>query len=161
MRRSVRLAFGCLTLILALAADTAITWRLATARRIQAASAPACVEAQEDPMDVFRLEREQLRAKQEAQLNDLIHDAGSDAQIVADARRQLLDILSRSQAECTLEGILRNRGFGEVLASVSAGSANVLVRRKALTAGETAVILDLVMRETGLTGGNVKIIPVK
>ena len=26
---------------------------------------------------------------------------------------------------------------------------------------ESAVILDLVMRETGLTGGNVKIIPVK
>ena len=112
-------------------------------------------------MSRFRLEREQLRAREEAQLNDIIHSEGADGQIIADAQRQLLEMLSRSETEATLEGLLQSRGFEEVIVSVSRGSANVLVRTDMLTQGETAVILELVMRETGLTGGNVKIIPVK
>ena len=47
------------------------------------------------------------------------------------------------------------------ICAFSASAANVLIRGEAPTHAQSAVILDLVMRETGLTGGNVKIIPVK
>ena len=146
---------------LLLGADTLVTARLVTQRGIRAASAPVVSEVPSDPIAAFRLEREQLRARQEAQLNDIIHGDNADEQIVADARRQLLDMLAHARAENTIEGILQSRGFEDALVSVSDGAANVLLRGDGLNSRESAVILDLVMRETGLTAGNVKIIPVK
>ena len=157
----VRRAAGAFALAALLAGDSAVTWQAAARRFNRAVSAPVYREAGEDPMERFRLEREQLRAREEAQLNDVIHSDGSDAELVARAEAQLLDMLSRMEEETDIEGVLQSRGFEGALASVSRGSASILVRRDALTRQETAVILDLVMRETGLTGGNVKIIPVK
>ena len=107
------------------------------------------------------MEREQLRARQEAQLNDIIYGDKSDAAAIARAQEQLLSLLSRAEQELTLEGILQGRGFEYAVVSVGERSANVLLRRETVTQRESAVIMELVLRETGLTGGNVKIIPVK
>lgn len=161
MSKWARRAIWVAAMALLLAADTLITAKLVSRGEVRAAGAVAVSEAPADPMVSFRLSREQLRARQEAQLNDLIHAGGTDAKAVAEARRQLTDMLEHARAENAIEGILQSRGFEDALASVSDASANVLVRREALSSRESAVILDLVMRETGLTGGNVKIIPVK
>ena len=156
-KRAIRVA----AVALLLAADTLITAKLVSRGEVRAAGAPVINESPADPMASFRLSREQLRARQEAQLNDLIHAGGTDTQAVAEAQRQLTDMLAHARAENAIEGILQSRGFEDALASVSDASANVLIRREALGSRESAVILDLVMRETGLTGGSVKIIPVK
>ncbi len=161
MKKGIKLATFALGTLLALGADSFATWKLATRDTAREQSAPAYSEAISDPLSRFRLEREELRARQEAQLNDIIYSDRSDGENVAQAQTQLLEMLSHAQTEHTLEGILQSRGFEEALVSVSNGSANVLVRREALNQRESAVILELVMRETGLTGGNVKIIPVK
>lgn len=144
----------------ALAADSALTYRLATARSVRTASA-ASVREPADALQSFRLEREQLRAREEAQLNEIIYSDGS-GELAGQARQRLMDMLDRAEAENTLEGVLRARGFDDAVVTVGERSANVLLRREApLNQRETAVILELVMRETGLTGGSVKIIPVK
>lgn len=152
-------AAWALAVAMLLILDTFVTWRMASDRNVRPAAAPA-LEAV-DPLDEFRLEREQLAARQEAQLNDIIYNDKTDASTVAQAQRQLLSLLTRREQEVTLEGILQGRGFDGALVSVGERSANVLLRREAVTSAESAVILELVMRETGLTGGNVKIIPVK
>lgn len=162
MKLNTRRAMCALAVAALLAGDTCLTWRIASRRAAnRAAGAPAYSAAPDDPLGRFRLEREQLRARQEAQLNDIIHSDASDGETAAQARAQLLDLLAGARAELAIEGVLQGRGFEDATASVSAQSANVLVRREALTQRESAVILDLVMRETGLTAGNVKIIPVK
>lgn len=161
MSRGMRWTLGVLLLAALLAGDALVTARLVAKRVNRADSAPAYSRIGSDPMAAFRLEREQLRARQEAQLNDIIHDVGADEEIRAQARRTLLAMLAHARSENAIEGILQSRGFEETLASVSDSAANVLIRAEALTHDQSAVILDLVMRETGLTGGNVKIIPVK
>lgn len=162
MKKWTRRALVMLAAALALGADTAVTLRLARAPAVRAASAPAPADAgEDDPLARFRTEREQLRAREQAQLNDIIYDPKSDAGIVAAAQRQLLSMLEGAEKELTIEGVLQGRGFDGALATVSDRAANVLVRAEALTQRQTAVILELVTRETGLTGGNVKIIPVK
>ena len=152
-------AMLALAVILMLALDSLVTWKLANGRSVQPTAA-AVLEAV-DPLDQFRLEREQLTARQEAQLNDIIYNDKSEAETVNRAQAQLLDLLDRREQEVILEGILQSRGFDGALVSVGERSANVLLRRETVTSRESAVILDLVMRQTGLTGGNVKIIPVK
>ena len=130
------------------------------AGRVVALPAAAPAQADMDPVERFRTEREQLRAEQVAQLNELAHDETANAEIVAAAQRQLMDLMWRREAECTLEGLLSSRGFEGALVSVQPGAVNVLVRTEALTRQQAAVIMDLVMRETGVSGGNVKIIPI-
>lgn len=113
---------------------------------------------QADPLTRFRTEREQLREKHRAELNDMIHSASTDEASLSLARQQLLALMASESAEVTLEGLLAARGFEDALVSVNAGAVYVMVRREALTQRETAAILDLVLRETGVTAGNVKIL---
>ena len=64
------------------------------------------------------------------------------------------------ETETTVEGVLRMRGFEDAVVTVSANSVNVVVRADALSQAESAAILELVMRETGQSGANVKIMTV-
>ena len=161
MKKPIRWALAALALAALMAADALVARALTLRALAPTSEAASAVLEAVDPLDQFRLEREQLRARQEAQLNDIIYSDRSDARTVARAQEQLLSLLSRAEQELTLEGLLQGRGFEEALVSVGERSANILLRKDAVTQRESAVILDLVMRQTGLTGGNVKIIPVK
>ncbi len=109
----------------------------------------------------FRMERQQLRSMQKAQINDIIFGGASDAETIAAAQAQLLDVLKREEQENTLEGLLDMRGFSDAVVSIHKDSASVLVAKEMVTRQESALILDLVCRETGFLGGNIKIIPIK
>lgn len=113
-----------------------------------------------DPMESFRTERQQLRQMQIAQLNELIYGERTDDELVALSQRKLMDLMDWSEQETTLEGVLQTRGFKDALVTVHTDSVNVIVRADSLNRQQTAVILELVMRETGISGGNVKIIPI-
>ena len=126
----------------------------------EAAVSAAAVAEDANPVTRFRTEREQLRARETAQLNDIIHAGNTDGETVMMAQRQLIELMRHSEQELTIEGVLQSRGFEGALVTVGGDSANVLIRAESVTQAETAVILELVMRETGISGGNVKIIPV-
>lgn len=130
------------------------------APRAMGAASVAVTAEQNDPVTQFRTEREQLRSRQTGELNDIIHDSSTDAETASLAKRQLMDLMKRQEAEQRLEGILAIRGFEDALVTVSDASVNVILRADALTQRETAVILDLVLRETGVTAGNVKILTI-
>ena len=163
MNKALKRALIAAAAAAVIAADTAIAYRMGALRAAEAmpAASNAVASEQADPLTRFRTEREQLRARQAAELNDIIHGEGTDAQTRALAQKQLMDLYASQSAEVTLEGILQARGFEHALVSVEGGYVNVLLRRReGVTQRESAVILELVMRETGVTGGNVKIIPV-
>ena len=123
-------------------------------------SAASSMETARHPLEQFRTERQQLRQRQIAQLNELICGESADAETTSLAKRRLLELMRWSEQETTLEGLLRLREFADVLVTVHTDSGNVMVRADALNRQQSAVILDLVMRETGISGGNVKIIPI-
>ena len=114
----------------------------------------------ENPIEKFRTERQQLRAMQKAQLNDIAHDAASDEETADMARRRLMELCAAEEMELTLEGILSMRGFENPVVTVHSGSVNVLICAETLTRQESSVILDLVCRETGAISGDIKIIPI-
>lgn len=120
---------------------------------------PVAAEVNTDPIEEFRTERQQLRQMQITQLNEIIYGGNAEAEIVSMAQRQLLELMNWQEQELTLEGVLRMRAFEDVVVTVHTDSVNVLVRAEALNRQQTAVILELVTRETGVSGGNVKIIP--
>lgn len=114
----------------------------------------------EDPLEKFRAERKQTREEEIRQINALLDDESVDEQIRVQAQGQLLNLTNWMEQEVTIEGVLRARGYQDPLATVHEDSVNVIVRSDALTQSDSARILELVTRETGQTGGNVKIIPI-
>lgn len=156
MKRAIA-AIGILSMTLA---SFCLGRALVFKERAVRVQAPASSAPAADPIDAFLLERQQLRQMQIAQLNDLIEADAAEPEIVLRAQRQLMETLSNQEKETTIEGVLRMRGFSSAVATVHTDSVNVLVRAESLSQKETAVILELVLRETGVSGGNVKIIPI-
>lgn len=150
-------------MILAVMSAVTVTCLLMRNQAVQAmpAQSAAVSEESDDPLTRFRTERGQLRQMEKSQLNDIIHDDKSAPSTVSEAQRRLMDILEWEDMELEIEEILTARGFREILAVVRGETANILVRGEAVSQRESAVILDLVLRQTGITGGNVKIIPIK
>lgn len=120
-------------------------------------AAQAAVPA--ETVDPYRLSRDQLRAQECAQLRELLGDPATDSAIRARAQERLMDLMQWAEIEADLEEILEKRGFAPVLVSVHQDSANVLVRTDSLTQADAALILELTARQTGLTGGAIKVIP--
>ena len=153
----IKRAVGLIVLSLAMAA---VGW-FAGRSSVDVPVAPVNAAVQEeDAVAAFRTEREQLRAMQKAQLNEIVHGDGSEPEIAALAQRQLMELCSREEHELTLEGLLTLRGFDDPVVTVQSDSVNVLLRSELVTQQECSVILDLVCRETGVQSGNVKIIPI-
>ena len=149
-------AAGVIVLALTMAAGW---WMGRSSVDVPVAPVNAAVQ-EEDAVAAFRTEREQLRAMQKAQLNEIVHGDGTEAEIAALAQRQLMELCSREEHELTLEGLLTLRGFDDPVVTVQSDSVNVLLRAELVTQKECSVILDLVCRETGVQSGNVKIIPI-
>ncbi len=122
-------------------------------------SKPAA-ESKEDAVEAFIAERKSVRELEVLQLNAVAADEDADSAVRAQALSRLIRLTDNMEKETTLEGILRMRGFEDAVVTVHTDSVNVVVRADELTQSESAIILELVMRETGQTGGNVKIMTV-
>ena len=160
MRRWGKWLAGAAAVGLALCLGTALFAGVGQMRRDVTAAAVADAGVEEmSEVERFRLLREQLRAMEKAQLNDVAHGANTDPELAAMAQRQLLELCEREEQEITLEGVLALRGWEDPVVTVHADSVNVLLKAQAVTRQESAAILELVCRETGVKSGNVKIIP--
>ena len=113
----------------------------------------------ESPALRYKSRRETIRAGEKAQLNDIAHGS-NDEEIVRMAQEQLIGICLRDEQESTCEAILEMRGFKDPVVTVHSDSVNVILNADTLTAQESAVILELIVRETGAAIENVKIIPI-
>ncbi len=63
------------------------------------------------------------------------------------------------EKEVTIEGLLIAKGFTDAVVTLHEGSVNVVVDTAELTRQQAAQILDIVMRESGESSENIKIMP--
>lgn len=113
-----------------------------------------------DTFEGFRIERQQSRQSQIAQLNEIISSDDTDPEIRTLGQTQLITLLSRMDREQTIENLLTILGFSDVIVSVYSDSASVFLRAQSITAQQAAIILESISRETEISTGNVKIIPI-
>lgn len=116
--------------------------------------------AETDVFEEFRLERTRVRELETVQLTALMNDLSVSEETRIEAARTLNEMAERMEAETTIEGILKMRGHVDAVVTVHPGSVNIVLKDGANDKTECAFILDLVLRETGQTAGNVKIIGV-
>ncbi len=111
-------------------------------------------------IESFASERDEVRARELEQLQTLTFDQTLPEDVRSEAARRIMELHRWMELESTLCDVLCARGYDMPVITVHADSVNVVLRAQALSREEAGIILELVSRETGVTGGNVKIIPI-
>ena len=111
-------------------------------------------------ISVFASDRNTVREAEIEQLEALCVDMSASDEIRLSAARRIMTLREWMEKEAVIEDVLQARGYELPVVTVHEDSVNVVLRAQRLSQQEAAVILELVMRETGVTGGNLKIIPI-
>ncbi len=121
---------------------------------------PMAAQTPEAEIAVFASDRNALREAEMERLQEIASDETAAEAIRSSAQERIMQLMDWMEKEATVEAVLNARGYLTPVVTVHSDSVNVIVQSDGLTREEAGVILELVMRETGVTGGNVKIIPI-
>jgi len=108
----------------------------------------------DEPENFFvqaRLDRETIRSRQKEELQEItvLKDAPEDS--VAKAHEEYLALIKRSEIEATIESLIRQRGFDDVVAILGTnGSVDLIVKADNLSQDQTAQISDIVIRHANV-----------
>lgn len=121
---------------------------------------PAQTQPPDAQIAVFYSDRNALRQEEISQLLKMASDPSASDSMRASAQERVMLLRKWMEQEATVEAVLAARGYETPVVTVHSDSVNVIVRAQELTRQQAGIILELVTRETGVTGGNVKIIPI-
>ena len=102
-----------------------------------------------------RLTRTQARDEAVSTLKEL-----SESDTADDAAAQISALADDTVAEANIESLIRAKGYEDAVVMLGDGSANIVVAPPdgGLQAEDVAVIRDIVISETGMTAGQIKIV---
>ncbi len=109
----------------------------------------------------FRIERDKVRDQEVEYLNSIIENKATDKDTLKEAMDQMIEITKAMEKEVTIEGLIKAKGFDDVVVTLHQGSVNVILKESQLSEAQVAKILDIVRRESGEKAENIKIIPAK
>ncbi len=96
---------------------------------------------------------------------DLVRDTLDKSNLTdaekADAVKRISAMAGRLEKENNVETLLKAKGFSDAVAVIGENSVSLVVRSEGLTTAQTLQIQDIVVAETQVPLGNIKIIAVK
>ena len=116
--------------------------------------------AGEDYFASSRLTREKARDEAVSTLKELSESADADETAKEDAASQLSALAAASVQEANIESLIRAKGYADAVVMLSDGSANIVVSppEGGLQADDVTKIRDIVVSETGMSAGQIKIV---
>ena len=109
----------------------------------------------------YRTDRQSTRDQEIAYYDAIIASTSSSAEAKASAESKKQEIVSNMELELVTEGLIKAKGFEDVVVTSSASCINVVVKSGELTSGEVAQIVSIVQEQSGFDLDNIKIIPVE
>jgi len=144
-------------LVLLLAITGILNWQFAT-NQDQTIEQP---DEQSKPVNSFadfRTERERIRTQELTSIDSIINNENTDVETLAEAQKMKLEITDIMEKELLVEGLLKAKGFEDVIITLSDESVNVIVKKTDLNQQQVAQVLDVILREIdNVTAENVKI----
>jgi stage III sporulation protein AH len=104
-----------------------------------------------------RLSRDKLRAALIDRLNDIVNNENSSQEMVTEAQKKIMEIGDLAEKELAIEGLIKAKGFEEVLVFLTVDDAKVVVGKEELTEQDVVKILEIVLSETDLDASDVNI----
>ncbi len=123
-------------------------------------SASTSADGGEDYFAASRLSREQARDEAVSTLRELSESEEADQAAKDEAAAQISALADDSVAEANIESLIRAKGYADAVVMIGDSSVNVVVAppEGGLQATDVTVIKDIVVSETGVTAGQVKIV---
>lgn len=113
-----------------------------------------------------RMERDKTRSKVKEELKGIalnntdgtVAVSGTASVTSAEAQEQLVEVIRRSEAEGTIETLIRQKGFEDAIVYYSdSGSIDVVVKATSLNATQVAQISDIVTRHSKVAMENITV----
>ncbi|MEF9941498.1 MAG: SpoIIIAH-like family protein [Lachnospiraceae bacterium] len=108
-----------------------------------------------------KVTREQVRAKNKETLMKIVDNKNISEDKKEEAIKQMIGITDLAEKEVAVETLLSSKGFQEVVVSLTADSADVVVKNDELTDANRAQIEDVVHRKTEIAPENIVITPIR
>ncbi len=110
----------------------------------------------------YRTDREATRAQEIVYLDAIISDESVSAESKQLAEQQKLDLTAAMEKELIIEGLIKAKGFEDVIVTTSTDYVNVIVKSENLDSSQVAQIYDVVISEMNMQGKEnyIKIIPI-
>lgn len=105
----------------------------------------------------YRLSRDSLRASLIERLYSIIDNEKTTEDVRTLAQKEILRIGNIEENELHLEGLIKGKGFEDVVVFLKEDSVRVIVDIKQLTEQDVMKILEIVQTETGIDTLNIKI----
>lgn len=107
-----------------------------------------------------RLSREQARDEAVSTLKELSESEQADQTAKDEAAAQISALAEDSVTEANIESMIRAKGYEDAVVMIGDESVNVVVAppEGGLQATDVTVIKDIVVSETGMTAGQIKIV---
>lgn len=107
-----------------------------------------------------KVNREQVRSKNKETLMEIIDNTNVSDEQKQDAITQMIAMTDLSEKEVAVETMLASKGFSEVVVSLTAESADVVVNSAELTEANRAQIEDIITRKAEIAPENIVITPI-
>ena len=123
-------------------------------------STSTSADGEEDYFAASRLSREQARDEAVSTLRELSESEEADQAAKDEAAAQISALADDSVTEANIESLIRAKGYADAVVMIGDSSVNVVVAPPdgGLQATDVTVIKDIVVSETGVTAGQVKIV---
>ncbi len=110
--------------------------------------------------ETYRTDRTDTRGQEILYYDAIVTSASSSADAITQAETKRQELVELMEMELVLEGLIKAKGFQDVVVSTTSSSINVIVKSAELTSAEVAQIVDVIQGQTSYTLDNIKIIPV-
>ena len=109
----------------------------------------------------YRTNRTDTRNEELMYLEAIISSSSSSAEAISNAEKEKIKIVTAMESELALEGLIKAKGFEDVIISDMNNSITVIVKSAELNKAEVAQIVEVVKGQTSYDIENIKIIPVE
>ncbi len=111
--------------------------------------------------DTYRTDRQSTRDQELLYYDSIISSESSSSEAIANAEAKKLEIVNAMESELVMEGLIKAKGFQDVIVTNSANNVNVIVKGANLESSQVAQIVEIVKQQTSKSIDNIKIIPVE
>ena len=109
----------------------------------------------------YRTDRQSTRDQEIAYYDAIIASSSSSAEAKASAEAKKQELINNMEMELVTEGLIKARGFDDVIVTSASGCINVIVKSASLTSNEVAQIVSIVQEQSSVGIDNIKIIHVE
>lgn len=107
----------------------------------------------------YRTDRENTRLQEIQHYDEIIASATASEESKADAEEKKLALITQMEKELVTEGIIRGKGFEDVVITTSNSNINVFIKAAELTESEVAQITSVVTTQMNVEIDKIIIIP--